>query len=426
MKIDGRWRVVSASPPTPAGAVLADVVAAPRLAPPPPTCKHLGAETGELITCPSCRGNVQLKTFACARYGKCTVRKWVSGVACCAGGPGPDGKFAPCPGFEPEDSAPTPSPTTVAPVPTNGAAKPHILAMIEKRLKQRAAFPEVPLLPPASVVENAAPVVETVLAPIPAAPLPPPPPAKKLKWSCGLTCVPERRDALLPRTLASLAAAGWSAADVRLFVDGERGLPKWLTDLESAGHQITCRWPRLRTHGNWFLALHELFVREPNADRYAVFQDDFVTYRNLRAYLDAATYPEKGYLNLYTFPQNQRLAPAVGLTGRQRVGFFPSNQLGKGAVATVFSRAAALTLLSHPHMIERPMDAMRGHEAVDGGIVWSLVRKADFQEFCHNPSLVQHTGEVSSMRHKAYPAAPSFRGEHFDALELIAEVARDA
>lgn len=408
MKIGGVWRVVSASPPSPTPSPA--TVPPPAAAAPFRGCKHFGADTGEKVTCPSCRGRVELSLFACAVHGKCTPRKWVAGVACCAGGPGADGKYAPCPDFAP-GGAPTDLPSAS-----------HVLALIEKRRQQFApgASSGAPQAVGDAVVTTAAPV------PPPATVEKPAPPPPKLKWSCGLTCVPERRDSLLPRTLASLAGAGFAAREIRLFVDGERGLPRWLTDLEEAGHPITCRWPKLRTHGNWFLALHELFVREPNADRYAVFQDDFVTYKNLRGYLEAAPYPEKGYLNLYTVPQNQALAPPVGLTGRQRVGFFASNQLGKGAVATVFSRDAARTLLSHPHMIDRPMDAMRGHEAVDGGIVWALVRYAGWKEFCHNPSLVQHTGEVSTMRHKAYPKAPSFRGEDFDALELIREAAEDA
>lgn len=51
-------------------------------------CVHLGQPTGETVTCPTCptaggsRG-VQLKTFACALHGACTVGKAAPGVACC-------------------------------------------------------------------------------------------------------------------------------------------------------------------------------------------------------------------------------------------------------------------------------------------------------------------------------------------------------
>lgn len=46
-------------------------------------CVHLGESTGETVGCPSCRGSVKLKLFACAIHGQCTTGKKVAGVACC-------------------------------------------------------------------------------------------------------------------------------------------------------------------------------------------------------------------------------------------------------------------------------------------------------------------------------------------------------
>lgn len=49
-------------------------------------CVHLGQPTGEQVQCKSCSGNVQLKVFACATLGKCTVAKPSPAVTgCCAG-----------------------------------------------------------------------------------------------------------------------------------------------------------------------------------------------------------------------------------------------------------------------------------------------------------------------------------------------------
>lgn len=235
----------------------------------------------------------------------------------------------------------------------------------------------------------------------------------KMAWAYGVTTVPERFRELLPRTLASLRLAGFDRP--RLFVDGGReGSQDWAR----FGLDLTFRWPRIRTHGNWFLSLHELFIRNPNADRYAIFQDDMVTYRNLRAYLEACEYPSRGYWNLYTFPENQRLAPGVGRTGRQQTGWYRSNGKGKGAVGLVFDRDSVLALLASDHMVGRPMSANRGHRAVDGGIVDSM-RKAGRMEYVHNPSLVQHTGDRSSMGNGKHPKAISFNGEGFDAMELL-------
>ena len=230
-------------------------------------------------------------------------------------------------------------------------------------------------------------------------------------WAYGVTTVPQRRVTLLPRTLASLRAAGFDCP--RLFVDG-------CDDPSSYSHfglELTMRYPSLRAYGNWLMALLELYLRSPNADRFAVFQDDFVTYRNLRAYLDWCPYPgelndrPKGYWNLYTFPENQRLSDG-------KIGWFFSNQLGKGGVALVFNREATVILLEHQHMITRAQDVNRGWKALDGGVVDSM-RKSGWKEYVHDPSLVQHTGMESTISRSRHALAPSFRGEEFNAEEMI-------
>lgn len=222
-----------------------------------------------------------------------------------------------------------------------------------------------------------------------------------MKWAYGVTTVPSRFEDLLPRTLASLARAGFDKP--RLFVDGAGELPSAL-----AQYEVTRRDPVIRTYGNWVLAAWELYIRTPSADRYAVFQDDFVTYPNLRRYLDGCAYPKKGYWNLYTFPENEK----------QFQGWYQSNQLGKGAVALVFSGEALRFLLGQKYFIERPMDVARGHRVVDGGIVTAF-KNAGWKEYVHNPSLVQHTGKQSSMGSGPQELANTFRGEEFDAAELL-------
>ncbi len=189
------------------------------------------------------------------------------------------------------------------------------------------------------------------------------------------------------------------------------------------GLEVTTRWPTIRTFGNWVLGLGELFIREPDADRYAMFQDDLQTYKNLRQYLESCPYPEgrdpkvgKGYWNLYTFPVRQQ-KPPVSTDGKQVDGWFLSNQLGRGAVALVFDREAVTTLLTHTHMILRPLNPDRGWRAIDGGIV-SAMRKAGYREWVHHPSLVQHTGLKSTMGNKVHPTADSFRGEDYNAMEI--------
>jgi hypothetical protein len=146
--------------------------------------------------------------------------------------------------------------------------------------------------------------------------------SKPVSWASGVTTVPERFQTTLPRTLLSLKNAGFP--EPRLFIDGYDRDP---------GLQLptTVRHDRIRVVGNWMLALWELYIRDPSATRYAIFQDDLIAYRNLRLYLERLRYPDQGYCNLYTFPENQRLSAG-------RTGWYPSNQLGRGAVALVFDK----------------------------------------------------------------------------------------
>jgi hypothetical protein len=155
-------------------------------------------------------------------------------------------------------------------------------------------------------------------------------------------------------------------------------------------------------------ALWELYTLNPHADRYAVFQDDFVTCLGLKDYLEVSEWPGPGYLNLYTFPENHRRVKD------KSVGWHRSNQLGKGAVALVFNRDAVVALLSSQRLVERPQSKHRGWRYVDGGIVESF-KQLDMSEYVHNPGLVQHTGTKSSMGNRRQPLSPSFPGESFDA-----------
>lgn len=225
-----------------------------------------------------------------------------------------------------------------------------------------------------------------------------------MKWAYGVTTVPERFDELLPRTLKSLADAGFS--NPRLFVDGTFTIPAKHTQLRS--YSCTFHYPKVRTFGNWVLALWELYLREPTTDRYAIFQDDFVTYKNLRQYLEQCSYPKHGYWNLYTFPVNEK---------RFR-GWYLSDQRGLGAVGLVMSNEAVRTLLASQYMVDRPLDPNRGWKAIDGGIV-SAFKENGWQEWVHNPSLVQHTGDTSSMGNGYQQKATSFKGEGYDALEML-------
>ena len=158
----------------------------------------------------------------------------------------------------------------------------------------------------------------------------------------------------------------------------------------------------MRCTGNWWLGLHELWVRDPCAEFYALFQDDLVAVRNIRPYMEARRVPERCYFNLFSFPQNEELAPK-GLTG-----WYLSNQRGRGAVALVFPHNAAEALLSARHMVGKLTDLDRGFLNLDGGVITAMIQ-AGFRECCHAPSLVQHTGRVSTMGNRPHPQSGTYR-----------------
>ncbi len=251
-----------------------------------------------------------------------------------------------------------------------------------------------------------------------------------MKWSYGVTTVwrrppggattPERRNVLLPRTLASLAKAGFDRP--RLFVDGADHSDVAVYREMFPGLEITSRWPALRVYGNWVLSLAELYVREPTAERFVIFQDDLVACVNLRQYLEQRPCPEKGYMNLYTFQANEPIIRGKPIGWHEAGLVMPGQpgQTGRGALGLVFSRAAVLDLFIQKNIVERPMEVFKGWRNVDGAVVNAL-NAADWREFVHNPSLVQHTGTVSTIRDHVHRQAESFRGENWDALELLSK-----
>ena len=235
-----------------------------------------------------------------------------------------------------------------------------------------------------------------------------------LRWVYGVTTVPERRADLLPNTLRSLAAAGFG--EPRLFVDGgEDGYGEFKL-------QVTYRFPRVGAVGNWILALMELLIREPTADRYAIFQDDIACSKGLRGYLERSPWPGQAYLNLITFESNQKLAPAHG-------GWFESRttrhsgdrklQTGYGAVALVFDRPAVLALLADTRVTHRPVEPEPYRTTGIDAFVVNSLNNAGFREWVHSPSLVGHTGMRSTMGNAPHPTAgTSFKGEAFDLMEV--------
>ena len=224
-------------------------------------------------------------------------------------------------------------------------------------------------------------------------------------WCYAVTTVPTRNTNLLTNTLNSLSAGGFG--NPILSIDGPQA-PEW----QKYKHEKIFRGTNIKTTGHWLLTLMEMYIRHPWTERYAIFQDDFICVRNLKQYLSSQPLPEKGYLNLLTFMDNE------AIISDNNKGWHLSNQTGRGAVALVFSHNGVRALLSHPYMMSRFIDAVRGIRVLDGAIVDAMA-EVGWKEYVHNPSLVQHTGVHSSMGNKQHPLAKSFPGESFDAMSYV-------
>lgn len=253
-------------------------------------------------------------------------------------------------------------------------------------------------------------------------------------YAYGITTVPSRRHTTLPRTLRSLSAGGFPSP--RLFVDVP---PREKADYESINLDITFRYPALGLHGNWILSLYELYLRDPLVNRYVLFQDDVICYKNLRQYLNRQKLKDDMIWNLYTHAPDRQITPPdpeppgailkqpeAGWCGPEGAGWFPSDQLGKGALALVFPREAVKRILAHPHIITKAQDHKR-RNTIDGAIS-EVIRNLKIIEYCHDPSLVNHIGDESTIGHhyktnrgyeSIYLPCRTFRGESFDAMELL-------
>lgn len=238
-----------------------------------------------------------------------------------------------------------------------------------------------------------------------------------LVWEYGITTVEERKGKELDKTIVSLKNGGFDKP--RLFVDGTYALTMYK---QGYNLDVSVRSTKIKTLGNWLMGMLELYIRNPHAHRYAIFQDDIVCCKNLRTYLDKCDYPDKGYLNLITYPQNEGVKEKYfqGVSSDTPVGWYPSNQMGKGAQGLVFNREALLVLLTHRYLFERLQDLEKGWSSIDGAIV-SAMKRSNYTEYVHSPSLLRHVGETSTMGNNPQPPDVSFKGEEWDAMEMLKE-----
>lgn len=242
----------------------------------------------------------------------------------------------------------------------------------------------------------------------------------QLKWACGVTTVPSRRDTTLPRTLESLRGAGFQP--LRLFVDGEKDALSW----GYMGYEYTLRHPAVHAFGNFWLGLLELYLRDPLAEMFAVFQDDILLCRNTRQYMEASlpALDRPAYYNLFTCRPNEELVRSRGR------GWRLSNQLGWGGQALVFPRDTMVRMFQSKHLAERPLGMRdgvpcpdRAWRNLDGG-VYASVKSFGGVEVVHYPSLVYHAdcpSAIGNTRSDPRMAQGTWPGESHDAMTWLGE-----
>jgi hypothetical protein len=220
-------------------------------------------------------------------------------------------------------------------------------------------------------------------------------------WAVGVTTAP-RGVATLGLCLESLVRAGWPPA--RLFVDGEVAIPEVFANLPR-----TLREPRIGAWPNYYLALAELLMRNPEAEAYLLVQDDslFCEDGDLREYLERVLWPGKQPGIASLFCSRAYTQPRAGWYEFEGPWLW-------GALAFVFSRQAAQRFLADLEVVEHRWSRRRNPLADIDWRIGQWAWRSDVPVYYPTPSLVQHIGDVSSLwkgaRRHGYRRASWFAG----------------
>jgi hypothetical protein len=192
--------------------------------------------------------------------------------------------------------------------------------------------------------------------------------------------------------------------------------------------------------GNWWLGLLELYLRNPLADLFAVFQDDILMCRNTREYVEASIgdftqkNPKPPYFNLFTCKPNEELIRRTTICATceregasPAAGWYLSNQWGWGGQALVFPRDTMVRMFQSKHLTERPLGMKNGVPRpekawinLDGGVSAS-VKSFGGVEAVHYPSLVHHVecqSVIGNTRDRRTEQG-EWPGEDFDAVSWL-------
>lgn len=210
-------------------------------------------------------------------------------------------------------------------------------------------------------------------------PRPPRRPGTRLAWATGVLTAP-RPKPTIRETLRSLRAGGFES--VHVFAEPGSWIPEEFRSLPLTVHGQT-----LGNLGNFFTSLMALYMTDPRADCYAVFQDDVEVARGLRPWCDGEFWPQDtGLVSLFTsrVHGDDTLGWRVLKLGRYRTF---------GAQAFVFRRDVLQQLLTDRQSLEFRETRRHGSDAVVGE--WAARQGVGIAY--HTPSLVQHVGTAAAI-----------------------------
>lgn len=224
----------------------------------------------------------------------------------------------------------------------------------------------------------------------------------------AVTTAPRRHD-YLPDTLASLAESGFP----KPIIFAERGAPVPDDCDVRVSDASPGSWPNFRR------ALAGLVAESPHAVAYAVFQDDIAVTPNCAAWVESRLWPSEkcGVLSLYT----------AETTGRGKAGWFqiPRELLPRRA----FGACAIIMPCEAAKMLGRDRKLGAGTMTLTDQWLGKFCKEHGLQWWQHQPSLIRHLGEVSSIKRPCRPGyewdvtlTPARQEGQF--AESVAELAR--
>lgn len=203
----------------------------------------------------------------------------------------------------------------------------------------------------------------------------------KILWAVGMLTAP-RKNETLTKSLTSLKQAGFE--DVQLFAEPGVVVPDVFQHLP-----ITRNGRSLGVFGNTMAALSSLYLSQPTATAYALFQDDITVAAGLKAWCEDEFWPSGcGLVSLFTIREQIEETPGWQIARR---GFYRTY----GAMGFVFRRDVLLEFLSDHRVWSHRLTRAHGSDAAIGE--WAARSGHGIAHY--SPSLIQHRGKTSTIGH---------------------------